>query len=107
MENIIFHASHAGFMRDTRSIHANIQETVNSRVECSFMRRIFTGKSGKLLLSHANQKGNTIHAQCTMYRASEERKYCTSTFNNKKKNSLIFLFVYAIGYNNLFSTLAL
>ena len=33
MENIIFHASHAGFTHDTHNIHANIEETVNSCME--------------------------------------------------------------------------
>ena len=32
VENIIFHASHAGFTRDTCSIHANIQVMVKSSV---------------------------------------------------------------------------
>ena len=42
VENIIFHASHAGFMCDTCSIHENIWEMVKSCVECSFVGGIFT-----------------------------------------------------------------
>ena len=78
MENIIFHASHAGFTRDTCSI----RETVNSRVECSVYAQYFHMKIG-LNCGYHMQTEKTIHSHSTVYRASEERENCTSTFNEK------------------------
>ena len=41
--DIVSNANHdAGFMRDSRSIHANIREAVNLRMECYFLFEIFT-----------------------------------------------------------------
>lgn len=102
-KNIIFHASHAEFTCNTHSIHAaNIWVTVKSHMEYYFVCRIFWWKSGKTTgITCKPKRAKTIHAHYIMNRASEERKYGTSTFN--EKNSLIFLFDYATSYDNKFS----
>ena len=46
LEIIICHASHARFSHDTRGIHTDIWEMVNSHVECSFVHEIFKVKIG-------------------------------------------------------------
>ena len=95
MENIISHASHAGFTCDTP---LNYSGNGNACVECSFVRGFSCEKSCKTVYHVQTKKGKRIHAHCTVYRTSEERKYCTATF--KQKSSVFFLFDYAIGYNN-------
>ena len=61
LENVISHASYAGFMHDTHIIHANIRVIENSCVEYSFCARNFQVKNSKYQVkqwvSHANQRG--------------------------------------------------
>lgn len=71
LENIIFQASHAGFMRKTHGINANIPETVISCVECSF---VCCENQVKLQVSHANRKGERQYiyiVKCTGHRKKE------------------------------------
>ena len=70
VENIIFHASHVGFMRDTHNVYANILVTVNSHVECSFVHEIFMLKLGKTMGITSEPKGekqymHIVHVQHT------------------------------------------
>ena len=93
-----FHASHAGLMCDTCSIHTNIWEMVNSRVECSFVCRIFKWKSGKTTGITANRKGDRqyIHiVQCTGHLKKENTAppHLTKKLTNRSVWQLI-------GYNN-------
>ena len=83
MENIISHANHAGFTCDTPLNYSG-----NGKCMCGMFFCVWNfhvKNRVKLCITCKPKRGKRIHAHCTVYRTSdsEERKYCTATFNRK------------------------